>query len=65
MFLGISYSIKKQHEYNTNIFLAYAFLMPILTLLFYRNAYPYYYVFIIAPAIIFCGVIMHHISEEL
>jgi hypothetical protein len=56
-----------RHKWNYNrisaVFL-YPFLIPLFTLLFYRNAYPYYYVFIMAPAIIFCGVVMHHIAED-
>lgn len=45
-------------------FIAYSFLILPCTLLIYRNAFPYYYVFIMAPAIIFCGVIMHQIMES-
>jgi hypothetical protein len=55
---------KKWRYHGTPVFLLFPFLIPLLTLLFYRNAYPYYYVFIMAPAIIFCGVIMHHIAED-
>lgn len=32
-----------------------SFLLPLLSLLLYRNAYPYFYVFIISPAIVLCG----------
>lgn len=33
-----------------------AFAFPLLTLLFYRNSFPYYYVFALAPAAIFVAV---------
>ncbi|MEZ4483964.1 MAG: hypothetical protein R2864_05005 [Syntrophotaleaceae bacterium] len=38
--------------------------MPIFTLPFYRNAFPYYYFFIIAPAILFCGFLPHRILQD-
>ena len=47
---------------NRKILLAFSVLLP--TLLFYRNAYPYYYVFILSPAILACGVILHQIAED-
>lgn len=33
-----------------------AFAFPLLTLLFYRNSFPYYYVFVLAPAAIFVAI---------
>lgn len=33
-----------------------SFLLPLATLAFYRNAFPYYYVFLLAPAVLLCGV---------
>jgi len=39
------------------------FLSPIFSLMFYRNAFPYYYVFILTPAIIFCGVVVNKTIE--
>jgi hypothetical protein len=42
-----------------------AFLIPLSSLIFYRNSYPYFYVFIMAPAVIYCGVIIHKITEYL
>ncbi|MCH9648533.1 MAG: glycosyltransferase family 39 protein [Deltaproteobacteria bacterium] len=33
-----------------------ALSLPLTTLLLYRNAFPYYYVFILSPAVLFCGV---------
>lgn len=32
------------------------FLLPLGTLVFYRNAFPYYYVFLLSPAVVLCGV---------
>lgn len=37
------------------------FLFPIFSLVFYRNSFPYFYVFILTPAIIFCGVAFHEV----
>jgi hypothetical protein len=34
---------------------ALAFLVPLVTLVFYRNTFPYYYVFILSPAVVLCG----------
>lgn len=33
-----------------------AFLLPLLSLVIYRNAFPYFYVFILSPAVILCGL---------
>lgn len=49
----------------TNRLILLAFLFPIFSLIFYRNAFPYFYVFILSPAIIFCGVVSHEIIEVL
>lgn len=34
---------------------ALAFLAPLVTLAIYRNTFPYYYVFILSPAVVLCG----------
>ncbi len=44
--------------------IALTFLIPLFSLLFYRNAFPYYYVFIMAPAILFCGILPERILRE-
>lgn len=33
-----------------------SFLLPLGTLVFYRNAFSYYYVFLLTPAVVVCGV---------
>ncbi len=38
-----------------------SFLIPLLTLLFYRNAFPYYYPFVLAPAAILIAVAMQFV----
>jgi len=40
---------------STNL-LVLAMTLPVTTLIFYRNSYPYYYPFIFAPACILCAV---------
>jgi len=52
---------KGEKIYNRLILLI--FLAPVFSLIFYRNAFPYYYVFILTPAIIFCGIVVHKIME--
>lgn len=41
-----------------------AFVLPITTIVFYRNSFPYYYVFIFAPSILICGVVAHDLAED-
>jgi len=41
-----------------------AFLLPLLSLLFYRNAFPYFYVFIISPAIVLCGALVSRLAQD-
>jgi hypothetical protein len=38
--------------------------VPMLSLLFYKNAFPYFYVFMIPTAIILCGVAIRKVSEN-
>ena len=68
LFLGVLFTAFKPNNLKPVSTFSYQilfiFLVPLLTLLFYRNAYPYYYVFIIAPGIIFCGVIFHELIED-
>ncbi|MGE4545479.1 MAG: glycosyltransferase family 39 protein [Pedobacter sp.] len=63
--VGIIYTIltltKRQGK---NGFLVLSFLVPLFSLPFYRNAFPYYYVFVIAPAVIFCGILPHYLMQD-
>jgi hypothetical protein len=67
-FLGIAFTaldlIRSEQRLKPSNLLLATFLIPMLTLLFYRNAFPYYYVFIIAPSIIFCGIVFGKIEED-
>lgn len=38
-----------------------AFLVPLLSVLVYRNAFPYFYVFVLAPAILVAGILVHEL----
>jgi hypothetical protein len=63
--VGVYYKIfefKKNREKKWII--ALTFLVPLFSILFYRNAFPYYYVFIMAPAILFCGILPQRILQE-
>lgn len=41
-----------------------SFLTLLAPLVFYRNSYPYFFVFIISPAIVLCGVILHKVTSD-
>jgi hypothetical protein len=66
--VGITYSIleliKSKKNYSIKTVFMFTFLIPLFSLLFYRNAFPYFYVFIISPAIVFSGVFIHRIVED-
>jgi hypothetical protein len=49
---------------NKKGLIALSFLVPLLSLPFYRNAFPYYYFFIISPAILFCSVLPRRILQD-
>lgn len=44
-----------------NAMLLLAFVLPLLSVFVYRNAFPYFYAFMLAPASIFCGIAWHSI----
>lgn len=37
------------------------FLLPLATLIFYRNAFPYFYVFVLSPAVLVCGIALERL----
>lgn len=41
-----------------------SFLVPLASLVFYRNSFPYFYVFIISPAIVLSGIILHKVTSD-
>jgi hypothetical protein len=49
-------SLKKKNN-SINIYL-FSLLLPMLSLLFYRNAFPYFYLFITPTATLFCGYML-------
>lgn len=62
--VGVFYSILDLKRVdNKKALVLLPFLIPLLSLPFYRNAFPYYYFFIIAPAILFCGFLPHRILQ--
>jgi hypothetical protein len=44
--------------------LALSFCLVLLSLLFYRNSFPYFYAVILAPASVLCGLAMDKLSEN-
>lgn len=41
-----------------------SFAIPLVTLAFYRNSFPYYYVFILTPAVLICGALVDKLLFE-
>ena len=68
LFTGVFCTFTKQKKskqpLSKDSFLPYAFLIPLLSLLVYRNGLPYFYTLILSPAIIFCGVCIHQLVEK-
>jgi hypothetical protein len=68
LFVGITYligeQIRRKKIYPVNTVFLFTFLIPLISLLFYRNAFPYFYVFIISPAIVISGFFTHRIAEN-
>jgi hypothetical protein len=52
----------KRKNYPINIYL-FAFLIPLLSIFFYRNAFPYFYVFIMPTVTIFCGYLLWRLTD--
>jgi len=42
-----------------NAMLLLTLVLPLLAVLLYRNAFPYFYAFMLAPASVFCGIAWH------
>ncbi len=56
-------AIRSTGKKRTNRIKLLCLLVPLVSLVFYRNSFPYFYVFILSPAIIVCGVVVHEIME--
>jgi hypothetical protein len=57
--------IRSKDRFQTDKLVMFSFLMLLFTLFFYRNAFPYFYVFIISPSIISSGIFPHRLVKEL
>lgn len=61
---GFFMVIKKLYrDRNSSEIYLLALLFPVLTIIFYRNSYPYYYPFILAPASIYIAVSWDYFSR--
>jgi len=47
--------LRRKHYVRGHAAYLLVMLVPLLSLLIYRNAYPYFYVFLMPPATLFCG----------
>jgi len=61
--LAVGRAVRPQTGIRSHAFLILAMTLPLGTLVFYRNAFPYYYVFIISPAIVLCGLFMQKVLD--
>lgn len=55
LFQAVTLAVRKRGAERARALMLLAFALPLLTPLFYRNAYPYYYAWIMAPAALFAG----------
>lgn len=63
--VGITYTLRDiKKGPKESAVLALPFLVPVFSILFYRNAFPYYYAFLIAPAIVLCGILPTKIIRD-
>ena len=62
--LLLARAIRDRSRQSRDRLLMLLFLLPLATLAFYRNAFPYYYVFILSPAVVLCGVAFQHVSSR-
>ena len=60
---GVVFSVNNIRKKDLQLLPLFAFPCLLTTIIFYRNAWPYYYVFIIPPVIVFCGIGMEKIIE--
>ncbi len=65
--LGLGVALKRwwQKRDNYTLALAFAFLTPLLSLLFYSEAYPYFYAFILPPVLVFVAIAFDELSLRL
>lgn len=61
-FIFSAYDTLKRKNYPTSIYLL-PLIFPLFSLLIYRNAFSYFYVFITAAATIFCGYMFWKLTE--
>lgn len=61
--LAIRQAFSNRPELRRRALTLLVFALPLATLLIYRNAFPYYYVFILSPAVILCGVSLEALLE--
>lgn len=60
--LTVTASVTRPSE-RKRAFVLFSLFAPLLSLIFYRNAFPYFFPFIFAPAMVFVGVAADKLSE--
>ncbi len=61
--LALGRALRNRRSRRVDPLLLLAFLIPLLYLPFYRNAYPYFYVFVLTPGILLAGVAVNAMFE--
>jgi len=63
LFINIYLFFKNRYSFkNTALFIL---LIPLFSVFFYRNAFPYYYVFITPTATLLCGYAIHQATKKI
>jgi hypothetical protein len=63
---GFFYFLNKYFATNfKRVFLGVSFLLPLIFLTFYRNTFPYFYLFIMSPPIIFTGFFIFPLKNRM
>lgn len=63
--LSASHAILKNSEQRRTALLVFAMVLPVATLGFYRNSFPYYYVCLVPPAALAIGYLVSLMQEKL
>lgn len=63
--LGLAVRLVRRDGLRTPEAVLLPFAIPLATLVVYRNAFPYYYVFVLAPAAVFAGLFLRDLERWL
>lgn len=55
---------RNDQDFNTRLMISVLFALPILSIFFYRNAYPYFFPFIVAPSMVAVSIGARALTEN-